>query len=197
MQNLVVKSKVELAVITNAAPSPELDIEPFKTFQLCFFVAAHHPLAKAKQISPEALTGYPLVTGRTKVARSRTEAVLDNLTAPGVQLNVVLRCEWPDAVRGVVDQGEAVGIHYEDIVAEGVRSGRFKIIKVAGVNLSVMSYILHSKEKPLSRSAQEFLQWLRRGVTSPTIGAIRCQTQGGILLLLALWSGLADSAFTM
>jgi hypothetical protein len=90
-----------------------------------------------------------------------------------------------------------VEIHYEDIVAEGIRGGRFKIIKVAGVNLSVMSYILYSKDKPLSQNAQEFLQWLRRGVTSLTTGALCPQSERGILLLLAVWSGLADFAFTM
>jgi DNA-binding transcriptional LysR family regulator len=181
MQNLVMASKVELAVITNPAPSPAITMEPFRPFQLCFFVAADHPLAKAKQVSAEALTRYPLVTGRTKIARSRTETVLGDLAARGLRLNVLLRCEWPDTLREVVEQAEAVGIHYEDVVAQGVGSGRFKIIKVAGVNLSVMSYILHCKEKPLSRNAQEFLQWLRRGVTSLMTEAICRQTHRGIL----------------
>jgi len=98
-------SKVELAVITNAIPSPALTMEPFRNFQLCFFVAAHHPLAKAKQVSADTLTGYPLVTGRRNIARSRTEAILGDLAARGLRLNVLLRCEWPDAVRGVVDDG--------------------------------------------------------------------------------------------
>jgi DNA-binding transcriptional LysR family regulator len=181
MQNLVMASKVELAVITNPAPSRAITMEPFRPFQLCFFVAADHPLAKAKQVSAETLTRYPLVTGRTKIARSRTETVLGDLAARGLRVNVLLRCEWPDALRGVVEQGEAVGIHYEDVVAQGIGSGRFKIIKVAGVNLSVMSYILHCKEKPLSRNAQEFLQWLRRGVTSLMTEAICRQTHRGIL----------------
>jgi hypothetical protein len=50
-----------------------------------------------------------------------------------------------------------------------VQAGQFKILNVAGVNLSVISYILYSREKPLSQAAQEFLQLLRGAANNNNI----------------------------
>ena len=170
MQDLVIASIVELAVITYPEPSALLEMEPFRTFELCFFVAAHHPLAKTKQITAETLAKFPLVTARPVKARSRTEEVLGGMTAKGLKLNMLLRCEWPDAVKTVVHQGGAVGLHYLDLVDQGVRDGLFKIIHVRGANLSAISYIVYSREKSLSRNAQDFLGLLRAARENNSVG---------------------------
>jgi DNA-binding transcriptional LysR family regulator len=161
MQDLVVNSQVDLAVITNPVPTPSLEMEPFKEFQLCFFVAAHHPLAATEEVSPETLDKYPFIIGRGKAARSRTDELLSSVRSKGLKLNVLMHCEWPDAVREGVKQSEAIGILYRDLVEQGVREGVFKILNVAGLNLSVISYIVYSREKCLSQTAQEFLGFLR------------------------------------
>ena len=67
----------------------------------------------------------------------------------------------PDAVKTVVEQGEAVGILYWENVRRGVKSGQFRIINVIGVNLKVVSHIVYSREKALSQAAKTFLYFLR------------------------------------
>jgi DNA-binding transcriptional LysR family regulator len=78
-----------------------------------------------------------------------------------LNLNVLMRCEWPDAVKTAVAHSDAVGVLYLDLVEQGVKAGLFKIINVAGINLSVLSYIVYAKGKPLSQNAREFLGFLR------------------------------------
>lgn len=190
MQDLVLNSEVELAVITNPYPSSSLEMEPFGELKLCVFVATHHPLANRKEIKPEELALFPLIIGRTRKGRSRSHELLGSMAARGLKLNVLMRCEWPDAVKAVVREGEAIGMLYEDVVEEAVSNGLFKIIKVAGLNLTVLSYIVYSRERPLSQNAQDFLALLRaaRGKSPSSKTAVQAgkassvpcsSTQGG------------------
>jgi DNA-binding transcriptional LysR family regulator len=195
MQELVVNSEVDVAVITNPAPLASLVMEPFKTFQLCFFVSQDHPLASARDISVEMVAQYPLVIGRAKKARSRVDEVLSSMAANGVKLNVLMRCEWPDAVKSVVREGEAIGILYLDNVEQGVRAGQFKIIDVAGVNLSIISYIVYPKEKALSQNAQEFLRFLRAACQNNALGKVLLRNVQSLMIMLsAIPLGLFDLA---
>ena len=113
----------------------------------------------------------------------------------GVKLNVLMRCEWPDAVKAAVRDGEAVGILYRNNVERGVSAGQFKIVDVIGVNLSVISYILYSRQKTLSQTAQEFLRLLRGAANSSTTRPLLRKTQHILLLLIAALAGLIDFAF--
>jgi DNA-binding transcriptional LysR family regulator len=113
-QELIKNSALDLAVVTNPTPTDSVQMEPFKTFQICFFASSTHALATRKEISIEALARYPLVIGRAKKARSRTDELLSSMAANGVKFDVLMRCEWPDAVKSIVRQGEAVGLLYRD-----------------------------------------------------------------------------------
>jgi hypothetical protein len=83
------------------------------------------------------------------------------MAANGVNFEVLMRCEWPDAVKTIVRDAEAVRLLYRDVLEKAIGHGTFKIINVAGPNLSVISYIMYSKERPLSQCARDFLAFLR------------------------------------
>jgi hypothetical protein len=117
------------------------------------------------------------------------------MAAHGVKLNVLTRCEWPDAVKAVVRGGEAVGVLYRDSAEQGVRAGQFKILNLIGVNLSVISYILYARAKNFSKPAEEFLRLLRdvanAGITRSHLG----KAQHYLFLLFAVLSELSDLTF--
>ncbi|HET9917956.1 MAG TPA: hypothetical protein VFQ89_12665, partial [Candidatus Binatia bacterium] len=48
-----------------------------------------------------------------------------------------------------------------DSIKSETASGEFKILKVPGLDLTGQSYIVYSKQRPLSPIAQEFLVMLR------------------------------------
>lgn len=62
-QELLNNSELDLAVVTNPIPAESIQMEPFKTFQICFFALSTHALAQETEIPIEALEGYPLVIG--------------------------------------------------------------------------------------------------------------------------------------
>lgn len=195
IQELITSSEVDLAVVTNPSPADSLVMEPFKTFRICFFVSPAHPLAASQAVTGQMLARYPLVIGRAKKARSRTDELLSTMAANGVKLNVLMRCEWPDAVKTMVRGGEAVGVLYRDSVEHGVRAGQFKILNVLGVNLSVISYILYPRAKSRSKPAEEFLRFIRSVASSGTTTSHLGKAQHYLLLLFAVLSELADLAF--
>ena len=114
------------------------------------------------------------------------------MAAAGVKLTVLMRCEWPDAVKTVVRGGEAVGVLYHDSIKQGVRAGEFKILNVTGVNLSVISYILYSRAKSLSKPAEEFLRFIRSVANGGKIRSHVGKAQHYLFLLFAVLSELSD-----
>jgi DNA-binding transcriptional LysR family regulator len=123
------------------------------------------------------LAKYPLVSGREQRTRNRTNALLGSMKPKGLHPKVLMQCEWPDAIKSVVSESEAVGILYRDLVKHGVEAGRFKIIDVAGVDLSIISYIVYSREKILSQDAQKLLGFLRARRQENAL--VKSQLRGG------------------
>jgi DNA-binding transcriptional LysR family regulator len=193
IQDLVVNGDLDLAVISNPVPLKSLVMEPFKNFELCFFVSRDHPLAGAREISAKSLARYPLVIGRASKVRSRVDDVLGSIRANGAEVNVLMRCEWPDAVKSVVREGEAIGILYRDNIEQGVKAGQFRIINVRGINLSVVSYVVYRRDMALSQNAQEFLRFLRTTCRPNTPGKVLSQNaQSLVTILSAIPLGLFD-----
>lgn len=161
IQELVLNSELELAVVTHPSPSPFLEMEPCCEFKLSLFVAANHPLAEQREVSLEVLASYPLVFGRTHTGHHRSDGLVSSMRKKGLKPNILAHCEWPDAVKALVRTGEAVGLLYHDIIAPAISDRAFKMIKVTGVNLTAVGYIIYRKKTPLSRPAHDFLALLR------------------------------------
>lgn len=157
IEELVARHEVAIGVITNPATSAILHIEPFREEVLSVFVRANHPLAKRRRIDPAELARLPLVLKGQGNPRSLTEKLLNALREKGLRPNIFMRCESPDSVKSAVRDDLLVGILYKDLVQPAVKHGVFKTLKVSEVSLTGQSYIVYSKEKPLSLAAQEFL----------------------------------------
>jgi DNA-binding transcriptional LysR family regulator len=65
------------------------------------------------------------------------------------------------AVKAAVRQGMGVGMGFEDTIKAEVKAGELKILRVCGLQLETSSFIVYSKQRPLSPLAQEFLELLR------------------------------------
>jgi DNA-binding transcriptional LysR family regulator len=161
IEDSVLTSEVELAIIANPLMSPLLEMEPFRKEILSVFVAARHPLAKKKKISPEELAALPLIIRGGRNSRNLTDEFLCGLIARGLKPNVFMRLESLEAVKAAVKDGKGGGILYRDVVDTDVRLGMLKILDVTGVDLTCSSYIVYSRKTPLSRGAQDFLALLR------------------------------------
>ena len=160
IEELVETHEVVIGVITNPTTSRLLHMEPFREEILSVFVRADHPLARKGGIAAAEFARLPLVVRGEGNPRSRTEKLLNALREKGLKPNIYMRCESTDSVKSAVREGLLVGILYKDLLEPAVRLGVFKTLKVLGINLTGQSYIVYSKEKPLSSSAREFLELL-------------------------------------
>jgi DNA-binding transcriptional LysR family regulator len=78
-----------------------------------------------------------------------------------IKLLIAMRCGSTEGVKEAVAHGAGVGILYHDAVKRDIERGEFKAVTIPGLSFRRQSYIVYSKDKPLSSVAQEFLALLR------------------------------------
>ena len=161
LERLVTSSVMDLAVTARVPSSEDLVCEPLRRERVVMFVRANHPLARKKSVKLSDMLNQPMIIRGGKGISGTTEKALKQLCGQGLGINIVLRCDDPQAVKAAVRQRMGVGIALEDTVKAGVESGEFKMLKVPGLELAGESFIIYSRKRPLSPLAQEFLELLR------------------------------------
>ena len=160
IENRVIASEVEIALITNPSHRAEVIYEPYEEMELVAFCLPSSPLAR-KKLTLKELGECPLVLRRG----GRLEKILMNL---GYKMNIVMQCEVSGAVKAAVRIGMGVGIEYRNAVASRVAKGSLRLINVPELKeLGINSFLIYDKRKPLAPMAQEFLQILREKRTRP------------------------------
>jgi DNA-binding transcriptional LysR family regulator len=151
--------EVDIALIQSPSKSPDFQMEYFAVDNLVLFIHPTHPLAKKKELELEDLAKTPLII---RDGRGTSHKVLQHLKQRGLKLNVALRCQSPDGVKAAVRRKMGVGILFSNQVEEEVKRKDFKVLKIADLpKLVGHSYIVHSKSKPLSSAANDFLTVLQ------------------------------------
>jgi DNA-binding transcriptional LysR family regulator len=161
MLDLVLKAQLDIAVVTNPTPSQFLHTEPYRVEELVAFVPKDHVLGKKRIIEIAELANFPLVIRTGRQDRSRTEETLSNLGPKGFTAKMYIRCESPDAIKNLVRKGGGVGLIYKSLIEEEARRGEFKILKLKEIDLTVISYLVYSRQRPLSSIGAEFVTLLR------------------------------------
>ena len=160
IENRLIASEVEIALITNPSYRAEVIYEPYEEMELVAFCLPSSPLAR-KKLTLKELGECPLVLRRG----GRLEKALMNL---GYKMNIALQCEVSGAVKAAVRMGMGVGILYRTAVASRVAKGNLKVINVPELKqLGIKSFVAYDKRKPLAPMAQEFLRILRETRTPP------------------------------
>ncbi len=166
IEKLLLESKVDLAITTNPTVAVvTFFTEPYCRERLTAFVAANHPLAQMKSMRASDIGTIPIIIKFRREGQSRVERQLSGLGKEGIKFKVVMRCESPESVKELVRRGAGIGFLYYNSIKRGIERGRFKVIEIPGLDLTGQSYIVSSKEKPLSRLAGEFLSFLRTSLT--------------------------------
>ena len=159
IEKLLRDGEMDVAIIQNMSGSDEFYKEKFAVDRLTFFAHASHPLAKKRKLELTDLAQTPVVI---REGRRATHQWLKQLKALGLTLNVVLRCQTPDAVNAAVRRKIGIGISFLNLIEEDVQRKEFKCLKCCGLpELVSSSYIVHSKKKPLSSAASDFVNLLR------------------------------------
>jgi DNA-binding transcriptional LysR family regulator len=155
LEQMVLDSALEIAVVTDCSLHPSLAYEPFRRERMVFFVPSRHPLVKKARLTAGDLSGFPLVIGNTEAG------LLRRLEQKGID-NFALACDSASAVKNAVDAGVGVGLLYQDMLAADVKRGGTKILRVTDLSLEIESQIVYHKETKHSSEAAAFLELLRQ-----------------------------------
>jgi DNA-binding transcriptional LysR family regulator len=159
IEKLLRESQVEIAIIQSPTEAADFNLEHFAADNLTFFAHPKHPLSQKKKLDLDDLSHTPLIV---REGRGASAKMLKQLERQGLMLNLALRCKPPDALKAAVRTKMGVGVLFYNQIEEDVKRKHFKILKFSGLpKLVGNSYIVHSKSKPLSSAADEFLTLLR------------------------------------
>ena len=162
IEQMVLNSEIEVAVVTNRSFHPLLNYEHFRQEKLVLFAAAKHPLARKPKLRPIDLGGVPLVIkGGGAEENFGLDQIQRKLEKEGMTPNVAMYCDSGWGVRAAVKAGLGLGILYHEMVAPDSRRGDLKIIKIMDLKMEVDSHIVFHREKPLSHPAQRFFEVLQ------------------------------------
>ncbi len=79
-----------------------------------------------------------------------------------------MRCELPAAVKAAAKRKMRVGVLFKEIIEAEIKSGEFKVVKLPVKYFDGQSFIVYRKDRPLSKTAQDFLDLLHRRRQKPT-----------------------------
>jgi DNA-binding transcriptional LysR family regulator len=161
VKTMLLNSTVELALLNELPANPDFASEPFRKEKLVVFAAPSHPLARKKQLTLSDLRQAALVT--TGMA-SAVDKMLNHLVHEGLGGKIAIQCGSPASVKIVVKNKIGLGILFQDMLIQEIRNKLFKVLEIPGLALTVQSYIVYYKDRPLSASAQDFLALLRQRV---------------------------------
>jgi DNA-binding transcriptional LysR family regulator len=161
IERMVVNSEIDIAIINNAPSSRRLTIEPFRWEPLVAFVSKTHPLSRKRHLIFRDIECVPLVIRKAAGKTGTAEQFLQRAKKEGFKLNIAMRCESPEAVKAFVRTKMGIGILFQETVESELKSGEFKVLNLPKQNSQGRSFIVYSKNRPLSTTAQEFLKLIR------------------------------------
>ena len=160
---MILNSEVDIAIINNPPSNRSLAMEPYRREPIVAFVPATHPLAKKENLTWHDIAQCPLIVRRPLAPKGTAEPLLQEIRKNGVTPNIVLHCDSTEAVKAAVSKKMGVGILYRDTIELELRNGQFKILNLpGGHNLGGYSFIVYRNNEPLSASARDFLELLRK-----------------------------------
>jgi DNA-binding transcriptional LysR family regulator len=163
VERVIISGDAEVGLSSSYPRSSQLAGEPYRTENLAFLVANNHRLARKRVISLLDLQAVPLVIPGTSGEIDLIEKKLRALEQEkGLKFTVALRCESPQMAKEAIARKVGLGIIFEEVAKEDIRSGKFTALKVHDFRLQGQTYITYHRDRSLSEPAREFLELLRR-----------------------------------
>ncbi|MBI4527601.1 MAG: hypothetical protein HY695_27715, partial [Deltaproteobacteria bacterium] len=160
LEQLIVKRRIDLAVIPRAPVSAHIMAEPYVALEVACIAAPDYPIKR--DLSLPDLAATHLIIRSEQGAWSTTEIILRKLREEGYKPNIAMRCDSPEAVKTSVRKRLGVGILFRDAVKASLKRGDFKTLRIPWLEPARTSFIIYSKDRLLSANAEAFLNFLRR-----------------------------------
>ena len=167
MQESLVNGRLDIAVLYNVRPSPELDITALQQEEL-FLVqpraTARQPKAGPPPITLKALAELPLVIpSRPNAIRMQVES---EMAAIGCRPLVALEIDGVSAILDLVADGAGCAVLSRNAVASSVRPANYQLRAIRSPALHTQISMATSAQRPATLTQQATLRLIRETLGS-------------------------------
>ena len=155
----VINDEADFGILSFPAPHRSLTIIPWHSEPMVFVCHRSHPLAKRKAVSFRDLEGQNFVAFDRGL--SIRKAVDKALRVHGVNVNMAMEFDNIETIKHAITIQSGVGILPQPSVAREVETGVLAAIPLDMPELVRPIGIIHRRQKLLTPTAQELLQFLK------------------------------------
>jgi DNA-binding transcriptional LysR family regulator len=151
----VLENTVDFAVTQLPLQERKLEIVKVYSDEVRLLVPPGHPLAHAKSVTAEEVTGFPLLLPKT----GRTRAQIDQFLEPAEsRIKISMELESSEMIKRFVMAGLGIGFMGTANAQEEIASGRLQGLSLGPMPLMRTLGLVYRRDKPLSRAALGFIE---------------------------------------
>jgi LysR family nitrogen assimilation transcriptional regulator len=162
MQESLINGRLDIALLYNAAPSPDIDTIPLLEEDL-FLVQARHMASESGPIRLRELAGVPLVIpSRSNAMRVLIEA---ELAAQGCRPQIALEIDSIPAILDLVADGAGAAVLSRNAVSSLGKPGAFVTRPIVEPSLRSKLSLAVSSRRPTTPTQQAIIELVRHAAT--------------------------------
>jgi LysR family transcriptional activator of glutamate synthase operon len=151
--------RLDLAVVTNAQPNPQIDVQPLMTEELYAIVPVNDPLAEREEIDLRDLRDRPFIV--LEAGFSLRSVLWEVCNGAGFSPRIAQEMSSIQGIKGLVEIGMGVSLAPRMSVEQEERLGLLRALRLSQRPNRELQ-IVTSRGAYLSRSAGEFIAICRR-----------------------------------
>jgi DNA-binding transcriptional LysR family regulator len=147
------KHRLDLAIIMAPVSHTGIRLISLGEEELVFIIHKHHALSCTPEITPDDLASVPFVLYESKTAM---QTLIDNFSRSlGVELQVIMRMENPEAIKALVRSGLGASILPVGAVSNLTRADSLRLLRVKGHPLFRQLAVVTLDANPLPNAIRE------------------------------------------
>jgi LysR family transcriptional regulator, transcriptional activator of the cysJI operon len=153
---------VQLAMVSAQPTCSDVDYRHFFDDYVVLVVPITHPWARKDVIAPDALRGADFILrGAQASTREEVAMALYSVGLTMDELNVVMEIGNTEAVTMAVEEGIGAAFVSRTVARRGIKLGKLKEVRVAGMSLRRQIFIARSRRYPATRTQNEFWDFVQ------------------------------------
>ncbi len=162
----VIEGTLEVGMVGARFEEGRVAYEPYAQDELVLAVPASHPWAGRSTVQPGDLRQQPFIMReRGSGTRKVMEEALAAQRLDSSHLNVVLEVTGNEAVRQALKAGAGIAVISRRAIQDDVHCKTIAALRVHGIKLSRVFYLVTHKSRSRSPLAAAFLKFLRESAT--------------------------------
>ncbi|MCE5282158.1 MAG: LysR family transcriptional regulator [Deltaproteobacteria bacterium] len=159
----VLASRSDLGLIGQSVDHPNLVQLPLWEEELVLVVPPGHPFARRRSVPVSRLQDESLILSERG---SGVRTVTDGLFArAGVSPRIAMELGENEAVKRAVASGQGITVISAKAVKEELEAGTLRAVRLSGSRLRRRFFLIHHRDRPLSRLIRAFLEEVLRDET--------------------------------